>query len=57
MGGQNSLLLYFTEAVVCNTLGGKLTGPKAKGDQSWVFIGRTDAKAETPIPWTPDVKS
>ena len=25
-----------------------------KGDQSWVFIGRTDAEAETPIP---DVKS
>ena len=22
-----------------------------KGDQSWVFIGRTDAKAETPILW------
>ena len=28
-----------------------------KGDQSWVFIGRTDAEAETPIPWPPDVKS
>ena len=28
-----------------------------KGDQSWVFIGRTDAKAETPILWLPDVKS
>ena len=28
-----------------------------KGNQSWVFIGRTDAKAETPIPWPPDVKS
>ena len=28
-----------------------------KGDQSWVFIGRTDAKAETPILWPPDVKS
>ena len=28
-----------------------------KGDQSWVFIGRTDAKAETPIIWPPDVKS
>ena len=28
-----------------------------KGDQSWVFIGRTDAKAETPILWWPDVKS
>ena len=28
-----------------------------KGDQSWVFIGRTDAKAETPVVWPPDVKS
>ena len=27
-----------------------------KGDQSWVFIGRTDAEAETPILWPPDVK-
>ena len=28
-----------------------------KGNQSWVFIGRTDAKAETPILWPPHVKS
>ena len=28
-----------------------------KGDQSWVFFGRTDAKAETPILWSPHVKS
>ena len=28
-----------------------------KGDQSWVFIGRTDAKAETPVLWPPDTKS
>ena len=28
-----------------------------KGDQSWVFIGRTDAKAETPVLWPPDAKS
>ena len=28
-----------------------------KGHQPWVFIGRTDAKAETPILWPPDVKS
>ena len=28
-----------------------------KGDQSWVFIGRTDAKAETPILWLPHAKS
>ena len=25
-----------------------------KGDQSWVFIGRTDADAETPVLWPPD---
>ena len=28
-----------------------------KGDQSWVFIGRTDAEAETPMLWPPDVKN
>ena len=28
-----------------------------KGDQSWVCIGRTDAEAETPTLWPPDVKS
>ena len=28
-----------------------------KGDQSWVFIGRTDVEAETPILWPPYVKS
>ena len=28
-----------------------------KGDQSWVFIGRTDAEAETPILWPPHAKS
>ena len=28
-----------------------------KGNQSWIFIGRTDAKAETPILWPPDVKN
>ena len=26
-------------------------------DQPWVFIGRTDAEAETPILWPPDVKN
>ena len=28
-----------------------------KGNQPWIFIGRTDAKAETPILWPPDAKS
>ena len=29
----------------------------SEGDQSWVFIGRTDAKAESPLLWPPDTKS
>ena len=33
----------------------KLVNPK--GNQSWVFIGRTDVEAETPILWPPDVKN
>ena len=33
----------------------KLVNPK--GNQSWIFTGRTDAKAEAPIVWPPDVKS
>ena len=28
-----------------------------KGDQSWMFIGRTDVEAETPVLWPPDAKS
>ena len=28
-----------------------------KGNQSWIFIGRSDAKAETPILWPPDAKN
>ena len=34
----------------------KIQPVHSKGDQSWVFIGRADAKAETPILWPPDVK-
>ena len=33
----------------------KLVNPKE--NQSWIFIGRTDAEAEIPILWPPDVKS
>ena len=33
----------------------KLVSPR--GNQPWIFIGRTDAEAETPILWPPDVKS
>ena len=27
-----------------------------RGNQPWIFIGRTDAEAEAPIPWPPDAK-
>ena len=41
-----------------NLLDGKEIQPvHPKGDQSWVFIGRTDAEAETPILWLPHAKS
>ena len=29
----------------------------SKGDQPWVFLGRNDAKAETPVLWPPHAKS
>ena len=31
--------------------------PGLKGDQSWVFFGRNDAEAETPVLWPPNVKN
>ena len=37
-------------------LQGDPTSPFPLGNQSWIFIGRTDAKAEAPILWPPDVK-
>ena len=37
-------------------LQGDPTSP-SKGNQSWIFIGGTDAEAETPILWPPDVKN
>ena len=30
---------------------------RSKGDWSWMFFGRTDAKAETPVLWSPHAKS
>ena len=35
----------------------KINPVNPKGNKSWIFIGRTDAEAETPILWPPDVKS
>ena len=35
----------------------KIQPVHSEGDQSWVFIGRTDVEAETPILWPPDAKN
>ena len=52
----------FGTVVLEKTLEGPLDGKEVqtvhpKGDQSWIFIERTDAKAEPPILWPPDVKN
>ena len=31
--------------------------PASKGNQSWIFIGKTDAETEAPVLWPPDAKS
>ena len=51
--------LCFRTVVLEKTLGSPLDYKEIqpvhpKGDQSWVFIGRTDVEAETPILWPPD---
>ena len=52
----------FWLVVLEKTLGSPLDGKEIqpvhpKGNQPWIFIGRTDAEVEAPIFWSPDVKS
>ena len=35
----------------------KINSVNSKGNQSWIFIGKTDAEAKTPILWPPDAKN
>ena len=52
------LIFSIAGAVLENPLDCKAIQPvHPKGGQSWVFIGRTDAEAETPILWPPHAKS
>ena len=53
---------YFWTVVLEKTLESPLDSKEIKpvhpkGNQSWIFIGRTDAEAEVPILWPPDVKN
>ena len=46
------------EKTLGSPLDSKMIKPvNPKGNQSWIFIGRTDAEAETPILWPPDAKN
>ena len=45
------------EKTLESPLDSKIKPVNPKGNQSWILIGRTDAEAETPILWPPDVKS
>ena len=52
------MLLVLLEKTLESPLDFKKIQPVlSKGDQSLVFIGSTDAEAETPILWSPDAKS
>ena len=61
--GNKCLTLYKNEPCLFHTynltsdLDCKIQPVHPKGDQSWVFIGRTDAEAETPLLWPPHAKS
>ena len=45
------------EKTLESPLDSKIKPVHPKGNQSWIFIGRTDAEAETPIFWSPDAKN
>ena len=43
--------------IICTLYCKEIQPVYPEGDKSWVFIGRTDAEAETPILWPPHAKS
>ena len=58
VNGIVSLISFSMEKTLESPLDCKEIQPAhPKGNQSWVFIGRIDAEAETPILWPPDAKN
>ena len=58
LSAEDLMLLVVLEKTLESPLDRKEIQPVyPKGDQSWVFIGRSDFEAETPILWPPDAKS
>ena len=57
MSKELMFLIVVREKTLESILDSKeITPVNPKGNQPWIFIGRTDAKAEAPILWPPDVK-
>ena len=57
MSAEELMLLVLEETLESLLDSKEIQLVNPKGNQSWVFIGRTDVEAETPIFWTPDAKS
>ena len=56
--GLSSKSYGFSSSYICSLLDFKEIKPvHPKGNQSWIFTGRTDAEAKTPILWPPDGKN
>ena len=54
---EYSGLISLTGLISLPVQGTQESPPDPKGEQSWVFIGKIDVEAETPILWPPDAKS
>ena len=50
-------LIVVLQKTLQNPLDYKIKPVNPKGNQPWIFIGRTDAKTEAPVLWPHDVKS
>ena len=56
--GIDAFEMWCWRRLLCDSLECKEIKPVSpKGNQSWIFIGRTDAEAETPILWPPNAKN
>ena len=51
------VLLGKNQAIICSWVSEGSSSKFPKGNQPWIFIGRTDTEAEAPILWPPDAKS
>ena len=53
----DSVWTVVLEKILESPLDFKIKPVNPKGNQPWIFIGRTDAEAETPVLWPPDSKN